>query len=254
MLVLLSPSKAMDFEPTSLSLTSTPLFLDQAHDLVDTLRLFDTQGIKQLMKLSDSLAQLNHSRYLEWSQGEERAKQAVLAFAGDTYKDIPLQTYTEEDFWVMQRHVRILSGLYGVLRPLDLIAPYRLEMGTRLETQRGKNLYAYWGDQVTSALQETIESQEFDTVVHCASKEYFKVVDPQGLDARVVEPIFKDWSKGEYKVVSFWAKRARGMMADFIVRERPTTPDDLRGFDRGGYAWSKEESTLLRPLFKRKKG
>lgn len=249
MLVLLSPSKAMNFESTTLPHTSEPALTLHTQQLADLMREHSPERIAALMKLSDKLADLNHQRYQSFD--EQPLKQAVLAFSGDTYKDIPLADYTEEDFMQAQARVRILSGLYGVLRPLDLIHPYRLEMGTRLETERGKNLYEFWGDEITQALNATLEDAGFECVVNCASTEYFKAVRPDKLGARIITPIFKDEKKGVFKVVSFYAKRARGMMADFIVRERLEKPEELREFCTAGYAYDAEASTPDAPVFLR---
>lgn len=251
MLVVLSPSKAMDFAPAQIELTSSPRLLDRAQGLVDVLQTKSADDIGALMKLSDKLSQLNFDRYQEWSEPSTPQKQALFAFTGDTYKDIPLAEYTEEDLDIAQASVRILSGLYGVLRPLDLIQPYRLEMGTRLKTEVGKNLYEYWGDEIAQQLTSDLDGHTERVLVNCASNEYFKSVARGALDARIIEPVFKQEKNGEYKVISFFAKRARGMMADFIVRERITEPADLTGFSLGGYYYDEDESTPDRPVFKR---
>lgn len=251
MLIVLSPSKAMNFDPTPLEMTSTPALLEDANALVEVMRTKDTDDLKSLMKLSDKLATLNFDRYQQWGEYVDAPKQAMLAFTGDTYRDIPLGDYTEEDFQRAQQQVRILSGLYGVLKPLDLIQPYRLEMGTRLETERGKNLYEFWGASITEQLNADLEGQDDPVLVNLASNEYFKSVDTDALAARVITPVFKDYKKGKYKIISFYAKRARGMMADFIVRNALTSPDDLREFNVAGYAYDEERSTEDAPVFLR---
>ena len=204
------------------------------------------------MKLSDKLAELNFDRFQSFGDAQQPSKQALLAFTGDTYKDMPLEDYSEDDFASAQDRVRILSGLYGVLRPLDLIHPYRLEMGTKLETERGKNLYEYWGDRVTEEINADLAEHDGATILNCASNEYFKVVNEKKLDAKVITPVFKDYSKGKYKVISFYAKRARGMMADFVVRNRIQDVDGLRDFTAGGYAYDEDASTPEAPVFLRK--
>lgn len=257
--VVLSPSKAMDFEKLPLTQTSTtPMLLERVEPLIDVMQQKSVADIASLMKLSDKLSQLNYDRFQHWGSSDEAlspSKQALFAFTGDTYKDIPLEAYSEEDLDEAQARVRILSGLYGLLRPLDLISPYRLEMGTRLATSRGKSLYDYWGDEVQRTLLEEFEhvpeNERF--LVNCASNEYFKVLSSPGeMPLTVIEPIFKDRDKkGEFKVISFYAKRARGMMADFIVRERVEDVKTLEEFDRGGYAFDAASSTTTRPVFLR---
>lgn len=251
-LVLLSPSKAMNFDPTTLDVTSNPTLAEPAMELAEVMKTYDTDGIAKLMKLSDKLAELNFDRFQSFGDAQQPSKQALLAFTGDTYKDMPLEDYSEDDFASAQDRVRILSGLYGVLRPLDLIHPYRLEMGTKLETERGKNLYEYWGDRVTEEINADLAEHDGATILNCASNEYFKVVNEKKLDAKVITPVFKDYSKGKYKVISFYAKRARGMMADFVVRNRIQDVDGLRDFTAGGYAYDEDASTSEAPVFLRK--
>ncbi len=256
--VVLSPSKAMDFSPTTLTeRTSTPALLDDTAPLIELMQARSAPEIAKLMKLSETLSELNYTRFQQWDSPETPQKQAILAFTGDTYKDIPLDEYTEEDFEVAQEQVRILSGLYGLLQPLDLISPYRLEMGTRLANARGKNLYDYWGERVQQALLDSFgDTPKPDRVlVNCASAEYFKVLRPKTLTCRVIEPVFKDAKKGaEHKVISFYAKRARGMMADFIVRERIADADDLTRFNVAGYSYDEASSQENRPVFLRTQG
>ena len=251
-LVLLSPSKAMNFDPTTLEVTSNPALDASAMELAEVMKGYDTKGIADLMSLSDNLAELNFDRFQNFGDAQQASKQAILAFTGDTYKDIPLEEYTEDDFAVAQKHVRILSGLYGVLRPLDLIHPYRLEMGTKLKTERGTSLYDYWGDRVTEELNAELEGEEDAVVLNCASNEYFKVVNKKKLGAKAITPVFKDYSKGKYKVISFYAKRARGMMADFVVRNRIDSADGLRDLTAGVYAYVEDASTPRKPVFLRK--
>ena len=251
-LVLLSPSKAMNFDPTTLEVTSNPALDASAMELAEVMKGYDADGIAKLMKLSDNLAELNFDRFQNFGDAQQASKQAILAFTGDTYKDMPLEDYTKDDFAAAQKHVRILSGLYGVLRPLDLIYPYRLEMGTKLKTERGKTLYEYWGDRVTEEINKELEGDDDAIIVNCASNEYFKVIDKKKLAGTVITPVFKDYSKGKYKVISFYAKRARGMMADFVVRNRIDSVDGLREFTGGGYAYDEDSSTPKKPVFLRK--
>lgn len=254
--VVLSPSKAMDFDtlpPTQLS--STPQLLEEADALVEVMQEKTASEIGTLMKLSEKLSTLNYDRFQEWNSPKTPSKQALFAFTGDTYKDIQLSDYTEQDFQDAQNKMRILSGLYGVLRPLDLISPYRLEMGTRLKNTRGKNLYEFWGTRPLDLLNEEFESAPASkrVLVNCASNEYFKVLSSNGdVNARVIEPVFKDKNKkGEFKVISFYAKRARGMMADFIVRHGVEDAAELKNFDFGGYYYDEESSTEDSPVFLR---
>jgi cytoplasmic iron level regulating protein YaaA (DUF328/UPF0246 family) len=256
--VVLSPSKAMDFAPTTLTeRTSSPVLLEESEPLIELMQAMSASDIGKLMKLSDKLSELNYTRFQQWDAPKTPQKQAILAFTGDTYKDIPLKDYTADDFDEAQARVRILSGLYGLLRPLDLIAPYRLEMGTRLKNTRGKTLYDYWGDRVQRALIDSFGDTPEDerVLVNCASNEYFKVLQSKTLKARQIEPVFKDAKPGkEHKVISFYAKRARGMMADFIVRERVYNPDDIVSFDVAGYRYDEASSTPDSPVFLRDHG
>lgn len=256
MLVLLSPAKTLDFSAPPLSTHTQPHALDEAGALIHRMREMSADEVAGLMGLSDKLARLNVERYQTFApvQSLENAKQAILAFKGDTYRDMGLEQYEADDFAFAQKHVRILSGLYGLLRPLDLIQPYRLEMGTRLATSRGHSLYEFWGTRITDAVNEALAAQGDDVVVNCASAEYFKAVDGDRLAGRVIKPIFKDYSKGTYKVISFYAKRARGMMASFVVCGRVNAVEALRDFDWGGYRYEREGSTDSELLFLRRKG
>ena len=255
MLLLLSPSKAMDFDsPVWLPLSSAPAFAHDAGQLAGVMQTYSVSKLQDLMSLSPKLGALNAQRWAEFFTPKAPSRQAILAFVGDTYKDMPLATYTQEEFEQAQNQVRILSGLYGLLRPLDLISPHRLEMGTRLETDRGASLYEFWGTTIRQAIAQELRARGWDTVVNLASKEYARAARLQELEGvRVVEPVFKDYSKGAYKVVSLWAKRARGMMADVVVREGIKAPERLREFDRGGYRFDASASAPNAPVFLRKK-
>jgi len=245
MLAVISPAKTLDFESSLPAHEPTqPQFLDDAAELISVLRKRTRPQLRELMDISEDLADLNFRRYREWAPpfDEDNARAALLAFKGDVYTGFELDSYGPDDFRFAQDHLRILSGLYGVLRPLDLIQPYRLEMGTKLRTDRGKDLYEFWGDRITKALDEACSESGSKRLVNLASNEYFSAVQPHRLGTEIVTPQFKDLKKGVYKVISFYAKRARGMMCDFMVRHRVDDPEGLKGFDGGGYRFNGELS------------
>ena len=259
MIFLLSPAKALDFKtPPSVTRYTQPEHLDAAEALIEILRELSPAEIANLMKLSDPLATLNVARYQSWSLPftPDNAKQAVLAFNGDVYEGLNATSMSESDLDWAQDHLRILSGLYGILRPLDLMQPYRLEMGTRLENPAGKTLYAWWGERLTKALNATIaerqEAGELPTVVNLASVEYFKSVQPKKLAARVITPVFEDWKSGRYKIISFYAKRARGLMARYAITKRVTDVAGLKDFDAEGYVFAPDVSDEERLVFRRR--
>lgn len=244
MLILISPAKTLDFETKpSMTAFSQPQHLDRSQSLIDRLRKFDAVGIAKLMSLSDQLASLNVGRYETWQApfSLENAKQALLAFKGDVYAGLDAETMTNEDFEYAQKHLRILSGLYGVLKPLDLMQPYRLEMGIKLDTAEGKNLYEFWGSEIRETLLEEPAMQD-QVLINLASNEYFKVLQVKKLNVRVITPVFKDWKNGQYKMISFYAKRARGLMSRYIVDGKFTAPDALKQFDYEGYRYSEDMS------------
>ena len=257
MITLLSPAKSLDFATRPVTSKHTePRMLDETSALIEVLRGLSVSDIAGLMGISDDLAALNAQRYADFSPPFTRrnAKQALLAFAGDVYQGMDAaRRFDARDFTEAQKTVRILSGLYGVLRPLDLIQPYRLEMGTRLRTERGATLYQWWGDRITAQLAADLaESPGADVVVNLASEEYFGAVLPDALGARIVAPRFEDTNaRGERSIVSFYAKRARGMMAGWMVRDRIRTPRALTRFDEAGYRFDKANSTPDRPVFVR---
>ncbi len=255
MLIVLSPAKtlAMETLPTTIK-SSLPEFIAHSAQLIDTLKTFSPAQVASLMHISDPLAALNFDRYASWSEEftPQNAKQAVLAFNGDVYAGLAAATLNAAQLDYTQSHVRILSGLYGVLRPLDLMQPYRLEMGTRLATARGKNLYAFWGDAVTKSLDAVLRKRNYSSLVNLASEEYFKVVKPDLLSVPVITPVFKDWKNGKYKIISFYAKRARGMMARFAALHAVTQPEQLQNFDMEGYAFDADGSSTHNWLFRRK--
>jgi cytoplasmic iron level regulating protein YaaA (DUF328/UPF0246 family) len=255
MLILLSPAKSLDFSPSAVTTFTEPELLDEADRLIATLRKKSKKKVAALMSLSDSLAELNVERYQSYERPfvlNGGAKQALLAFKGDVYREWPLDTYSDADFAFAQDHLRILSGLYGSLRPLDLIRPYRLEMGTQLKTRRGKNLYAFWGGRITEALNRTLDPSGDDLVINLASNEYFSAVKRARIQGHIVSPVFKDWKNGRYKIISFFAKRARGAMADHLIRNRVGDLAGLRAFDAGGYRYDPATSTEDAPVFLRK--
>lgn len=255
MITLLSPAKTLDFEtPPTCELVTQPDLLEQAEILIQQLREFSPQDISELMKLSDKLGVLNFDRFQQWSQPftKDNAKQAALAFQGDVYQGLEADTFDNSDWAFAQNHLRILSGLYGILKPLDLIQPYRLEMGTKLENVRGKNLYDYWGRRLSDHLNHALKMNDQTHIINLASNEYFKAVDKKVLDAPVVTPIFKDWKNGQYKIISFYAKKARGTMAAWIMKERVDQPEGLKDFRASGYEFSSELSHASQLVFIRK--
>jgi len=254
MLILLSPAKTLDFEtaPRTKKVT-TPAFLDESEKLVTTLRQYKPKRLGKLMNISDALAELNAERFGAWEMPfpDNAARPSIQAFRGDVYVGLDADTMTLTEIKRAQKHIRILSGLYGVLKPLDQMLPYRLEMGTSLKTRRGKNLYEFWGTRITDSLNEELQSFDNPLVVNLASNEYFKSVKKPLLDAPLVEPVFKDEKESGYKVISFFAKKARGAMARYLVQEKCTAAKDLYDFTGLGYKYAKKESSEGRPVFMR---
>ncbi|WP_425081320.1 peroxide stress protein YaaA [Ruegeria arenilitoris] len=252
MLVVVSPAKRLDWAERDVEVTQ-PDFQDDAIRLSKTARNLTLGDLKKLMDLSDDLARLNRDRYRAFSDspGAELTRPAALAFAGDTYQGLEATSLDAEEMAWAQEHLRILSGLYGVLRPLDAIQPYRLEMGSKLKTRRGKNLYEYWRDQLSKALNAQAEEVGSDVLVNCASQEYFGAVDLKALKLRVVTPVFMEDKAGTPKIVSFFAKKARGAMARYIVQHRLTDPKGLLDFDTGGYEYRPDLSEEDKPVFVR---
>ncbi len=255
MLIVLSPAKTLDYDtPAHTDVSTRPDFVKRSAELIDILRRQSPAQIASLMKISDKLAALNVNRYAEWSTRFTAAnsKQAVLAFNGDVYEGLNAPTMNAAQLQYAQAHIRILSGLYGLLRPLDLMQPYRLEMGTRLANPAGKDLYAFWGGEVTQALNRQIAETGATALVNLASEEYFKAVRPALLDVPVISPVFLDWKDGRYKVISFHAKRARGLMARYATDKAIVRPQQLKKFSTDGYAFDESESTESTWVFKRK--
>ena len=252
MLSVLSPAKTLDFKTPPASRVSTqPELIDESKLLVDRLRSMSSSKLSSLMNISAKLGTLNKARYNSWTVPftEANAKQAILAFKGDVYRGFDVDSLDSKDLKYAQAHLRILSGLYGVLRPLDLIQPYRLEMGTRLANERGKDLYEFWGDMITLELNQQLRRIKSNTLVNLASIEYFKSVDVGALEGDVVSPVFLDGKKGKYKIVSFYAKKARGQMAAWMIRNRVEKPAGLKKFDVAGYRYSVDHSDPGKPAF-----
>ena len=254
MLFLLSPAKSLDFDPPAADVPhSQPLFVPQATELITVLKQKLPQEIASLMSLSDSLAGLNVARYQAWRTkfSAKNAKQAVLAFNGDVYNGLDAKTLGADDLSWAQDHLCILSGLYGVLRPLDYMQPYRLEMGTKLPNPGGKDLYQFWGTRIADYLNTRLQRDKTPVIVNLASQEYFKAVDSKALKARVIDCVFEDFKDGKYKIISFYAKRARGLMARFATTQRLNLPEQLKGFDLEGYAFEASQSSAERLVFRR---
>lgn len=246
MLTVLSPAKTLDYESPSITdQMSTPQFMDQSALLVDDARTLAPDDIRSLMGVSEAIASLNHERFMNWAPKSTtaNAKQAILAFKGDVYTGLEAETMSTNDLEFAQAHLRILSGLYGLLRPLDLMQPYRLEMGLKFSNQRGKNLYEFWGERITDAINADLASAGTETLVNLASNEYFKAVKTKSLNADIITPQFKDLKNGQYKMISFFAKKARGVMARYIIDNQLTDPDQLKSFTGSGYYFSAEQSS-----------
>lgn len=256
MLIVVSPAKSLDYEsPLPTRKFSEPTLLDRAEQLVGVMSEKSPAQIGTLMSVSDGLAELNFERFQEWERPftPDNARPALLAFQGDVYQGMDAaNTFSERDYTHAQKTLRILSGLYGVLRPLDLMQPYRLEMGTKLQTDAGRDLYQFWGSTITDALNEAVEESPGPSVlVNLASNEYFGSVRTEELDAPIITPAFLDEKNGDYKIISFFAKRARGAMAGWLIRDRVKTLKGITGFDGLGYRYDPERSTADRPVFVR---
>lgn len=254
MIIVISPAKSLDFEtpPTTTHFT-LPEMLDDSEKLMSRLRKMKAKQLSGLMGISAALGELNYERYQTWNQpfNPENAKQAVLAFNGDVYQGLDAKSLTEGQLLSLQGKVRILSGLYGVLKPLDLIQPYRLEMGTKLKYQRSADLYAFWKSKITSKVKEAIAESGSNVLINLASNEYYKSIDPKKLGAEIVTPEFKDLKNGEYKMISFFAKKARGLMTRFILENRVEKVEDLQAFDSEGYIFNPRLSKPGKPVFTR---
>lgn len=255
MLLILSPAKSLDYTtPATTDAHTLPEFIPEATRLIERLRQLSPAQIASLMQISDPLAALNHERFAAWSPkfSTKNSKQAVLAFDGDVYEGLDATSLTSKQLQYAQSHIRILSGLYGVLRPLDLLQPYRLEMGTRLANDAGQNLYAFWGERITESLNVVVSAQKATALVNLASEEYFKAVKPKLLSVPVITPVFEDWKGGKYKIISFYAKRARGLMARFATVGKLKAAEQLKAFDLDGYRFDEGASTERNWVFRRR--
>jgi len=255
MLLFLSPAKSLDFKtPPHVATHTQPAFLDRSQALIRQLRALSPADIANLMDLSDPLALLNFNRYADWSLPftPENAKQAVLAFDGDVYDGLSAKTLSAADLDFAQQHVRILSGLYGILKPLDLMQPYRLEMGTKFRNEAGKDLYAFWGETLLDAINAELDTLSRPVAVNLASEEYFKAAVGRKFKGELIQPVFEDWKNGKYKIISFFAKRARGLMTRYVVVNRLQTPEGLKDFDSDGYAFAPEASDDRSWVFRRR--
>ncbi len=256
MLIIVSPAKTLDYEtPVKTKVFTQPDYLDNSEELIGCLRELSSLDISELMKVSIKIADLNFDRYETWNKAfnEKNARQAVLAFKGDVYTGLDIKSFNSKDFSFAQKHLRILSGLYGLLRPLDLMQPYRLEMGTKLMTDQGKNLYEFWGSILTEGLNAQLKKNRSDYLINLASNEYFKAVKPKELNAQIITPVFKDYKDDKYKVIGIYAKKARGMLSRYIIKHRLTDPEDIKMFNEEGYTFDKSLSQGNLWAFSRKK-
>ncbi len=254
MLILISPAKSLDFETKSITKKFTmPDFLEKSEKLMFELQNYSANDISKLMNVSSEIGELNFQRNLVWQKEftPKNAKQALLAFTGEVYRGINALSLTSNELSQSQNYLRILSGLYGLLRPLDLIQAYRLEMGTKLPNSLGKDLYQFWGTTITEKINETLQELNKKTLVNLASNEYFKVVSPKLIKARIVTPIFKEEKDGQYKTIAIFAKKARGLMTRFIIQNKLKKPEDLKAFDLAGYSFSHEMSNEKEFVFVR---
>jgi len=255
MLIVVSPAKTLDYttEPKTKKFT-LPDYLDESAELIHRMREFSSLDISELMKVSTKIADLNFDRFEAWNKNftEQNAKQAVLAFKGDVYTGLDAESFSMKDFSFAQKHLRMLSGLYGLLRPLDLMQPYRLEMGTRLSTERGKNLYEFWGNEVTEGLNSQLKKIKSKYLINLASNEYFKVVKPKVLQGEIITPSFKELKNGDYKMIGIYAKKARGLLSRYIIQNQLSDIKDIKSFNVDGYKFNKKLSSDNNWAFTRK--
>ncbi len=254
MLIVVSPAKTLDYEsPLVTEQYTLPELTEHSQQLIEVCRELTPMDIARLMKVSDKIAGLNAARFAEWvpTFTPENARPAMFAFKGDVYTGLAAETMTDEQIAYAQQYFRMLSGLYGLLRPLDLMQPYRLEMGTKLENPRGANLYQFWGNIITDKVNLALAEQGDDILVNLASNEYFKSVKPKQVKGTIITPVFKDAKKGQYKVISFYAKKARGLMARYIIDNQIDSIEKLKEFDAAGYYFVAAESTATELVFKR---
>ena len=254
MLAIISPAKTLDFESAVKNFpVSQPHFTDYSEQLIEICRKLSPQDLSSLMSISDKLAGLNVARFAEWTKihNENNSRAALFAFKGDVYTGLDADSLSEDDVLFAQSHLRMLSGLYGLLKPLDLMQPYRLEMGTKLANPKGKDLYAFWGNVITQAVQQAIDEQGDNVLINLASDEYYKSVKENQLKAKIIKPVFLDNKSGKYKVISFYAKKARGLMCRYLIQNRLTDIEQLKEFDLGGYWFDSTSSTETEFVFKR---
>lgn len=254
MITVISPAKKLSDECHAYEADhSQPAYLVKSTELVDQLKSYEPSHLQSLMGISEKLSVLNWERYQSWNSSfsSNNSRQAFFTFKGDTYTGLDADTLSTEDLSFSQNHTRILSGLYGVLKPLDLIMPYRLEMGTKIENKFGKNLYDFWGDELVADLEKDLSNHDSRYIVNCASVEYFKSIDKDSLNGKVITPVFKEIKKGKARIVSFFAKKARGMMARYIIQNQINDPDQIRKFDLGGYEYNDSLSNTMEPVFTR---
>lgn len=254
MLILISPAKTLDMDtPSRFVDVSLPQHIEQSEKLVKSLRNYSKKRLQELMNISDSLAALNQQRFKNWQPTftQSNSRPAIQAFRGDVYVGLDADSLGKKDLKFAQQHLRILSGLYGVLKPLDLMQAYRLEMGTALNTRYGKNLYEFWGDMITESLNAELAEKGHDAMVNLASNEYFKSVKSKQLLATLVTPVFKDQKNGQYKVISFFAKKARGSMARYLIQQQADSSEAIRDFRELGYRYNKAASTAGQAVFLR---
>lgn len=254
MLILISPAKTLDYQsPLATSRYTQPELLEYSQQLIGIARQLSAPQIGKLMSISDKLADLNATRFHDWHPDftPKNARQAILAFKGDVYTGLQAETLSEADFDFAQQHLRMLSGLYGVLRPLDLMQPYRLEMGIKLENAKGKDLYQFWGDVITNTLNQALQAQGDDIVINLASDEYFRSVKTKQLQGTLIKPVFLDEKNDQFKVISFYAKKARGLMSRYIIENRLSHPEQLTRFDSEGYYYDADASGAGEMVFKR---
>ncbi|MGK3129660.1 peroxide stress protein YaaA [Pantoea sp. C8B4] len=255
MLMVISPAKTLDFEsPLATQRFTQSTLLEKSQQLIDVARDLSPAQISSLMSISDKLAHLNAERFNQWQPPFtlDNARQAILAFKGDVYTGLQAETFSEADFDFAQQHLRMLSGLYGVLRPLDLMQPYRLEMGIKLANPAAKDLYGFWGDLLTQKLNDAMAEQGDEVLINLASDEYFKAVKPKQLNGELIKPVFLDEKNGKFKVISFYAKKARGLMSRYVIQNRLSKPEQLKQFDVDGYFFAADESKGNELVFKRR--
>ena len=249
--MIISPAKKLDYEIIDQKLDSSePMLLNHSASLIGYLRKLSPQGVSSLMGLSDKLGALNYQRFQEWQVPftKNNAKQAILAFKGDVYQGLDAESLSKEDLDWAQDNLRILSGLYGILRPLDLMQPYRLEMGTKLKTKRGKDLYQFWGSTIADELNKTFKSPN-GILLNLASNEYFRSINPAKINARIITPAFMDYKNDKYKIISFFAKKARGLMTRFVIKNRINAANQIKDFSEAGYKFNEAMSTEEKPVF-----